>query len=278
MICGLIRRLFGGAVRATRSPRVDFAAASECGFVRDENQDNLLARPDRCVFCVADGMGGGQGGAEASKMVCDAIDGALTPSGETFSARVKAISAAIERANEDILKYADNACYEHMATTVAGFAVDPSARNKGVPFPGAVFHAGDSRIYRFRAGRIERLTADHTLAEDEEMLRRRNLDAALANPVLRRTRLSHVLTRGVGIDTKTRQTWKKIDVLPGDMFLACSDGVYDMVPDDSIRFAFASGRAPQAVVDILARKIEAAGAKDNFTMIVASVSDSFRFL
>lgn len=274
MIPAAIRRLFGGRSGGARVPRIDFAAESRCGFVRGDNQDSYLALPEANVFCVADGMGGGQGGAVASKMACDAVADAVaaaTPDAP-FAARIKAIADAVERANRDIFRYAADAGYEHMATTLAGLAVDPSAREKGAPFEAAAFHAGDSRIYRFRSGRMERLTTDHTLAEDAEMLRRRNISLAPANAMLRRTRLSHVLTRGVGIDAETHQEWKKIDVLHGDMYLLCSDGVYDMVPDDSIRFAFALGREPQNVVEILTRKIEAAGAKDNFTMVVAAVS------
>lgn len=256
-------------------PRFSTAAASECGLVRAENQDAYFLDVRRGVFCVADGMGGGQGGAVASKIVCDAVASAATGfAGTDLAEKTLSLTTAVEKANSGIREYAARAHYASMGSTVAGIVAGPASGNRGV-VEAAVFHAGDSRIYRYRAGRLERLTSDHSLAEDRVVAGELGFDVGAASPYLRRTKFSHIITRGVGIAPATRLEWRRVDVAPGDMFLLCSDGVYDMVPDNSIRFAFATGRTPSGTIDLLARKIVAAGAKDNYTMIVAAVRRGF---
>lgn len=254
-----IARLFHGGGARKPAPKTAFASASECGPERDENQDCFFADAKRRVFCVADGMGGGQGGSRASATACAMIGEAVARPG-SFRERIRSIGRAIDGANEGILRFAANAGYDRMGTTVALLAVGGPVGSG--PATAVVAHVGDSRVYLFRKGSLVRLTRDHSLVEDS---------GVAFSPLLRRTNLSHVLTRAVGIERSVRPGWRKIAVCPGDMFLLCSDGVCDMVPDDSIRFAFAAGKTPGGVVKILERKTLMAGAMDNYTMIVAAV-------
>ncbi len=251
-----------------RSGRMECAAATGRGKVRPDNQDDMFVLPGCGVFCVADGMGGGCDGAKASRMACSELRGAASLS-RPLRDVVRAVSSALDKANADIFAYGKAAGYGSMGTTVALLAAAPAGA--GGTRQAVAAHVGDSRIYRFRAGRLERLTRDHTFAEDAEIERAGGAFAALAaagRAGARRTHLSHVLTRALGTAATVKPGWRKIDVRPGDAYLLCSDGVTDMVPEDSLRFAFATGRTPQGIVDTIERKTLAAGAKDNYTIVV----------
>ena len=135
---GFLSRLFS-SVRRRRI--LDVASLSACGLVRADNQDHFLVNRGRAFFCVADGMGGGEGGAEASDIVCRCIGKAVacrTP----FPERVHRAAEAIRTANREIRAYAQKAGYRQMATTVTVFAVDERAKD-----PSAVIgYVGDSRV------------------------------------------------------------------------------------------------------------------------------------
>lgn len=241
---------------------LDVAAVSEKGPVRKENQDHYMADPVHGVFAVADGMGGGQGGREASGIVCSNLAKSVKIKAD-FLTRLHNAAGAIDESNDEIRAYALKAGYDQMATTVALLAMDapPSAT-------GVIGHVGDSRIYRFRNGKAERLTRDHTMGEElaEERLAGRPDKGlgALAGY------LSHVLTRAVGIEPEVCPDWKKIDIKDGDAFLICSDGVYGMVDDGGLAESFTLASSAETAADI-ERKVLAAGADDNYTAVVIKV-------
>ena len=80
-----------GLLGKQRRFRTDVAFASECGFVRRENQDNVVVDPKTLVFCVADGMGGGEAGGEASASICRNVDSALHERA-SFADRVRLVA------------------------------------------------------------------------------------------------------------------------------------------------------------------------------------------
>ena len=171
-----------------KSVPLDCASTSETGLVRAENQDSVLVREDADVYCVADGMGGGDGGAVASALMFRAVDKEVVSSLD-LQGRMKAMAAAVHEANAEIQDYALKAGYRQMATTVAMMALrlddEPTA---------VIGHVGDSRVYRCRAGKLSALTADHTVAAE---INRRS--AAAGKDEVVTGRLTHVLTRAVGI-------------------------------------------------------------------------------
>lgn len=251
-----------GLFRREGEIALEFAAVSERGLVRPDNQDHFTVHQESGVFCVADGMGGGEGGAKASEIACASISRAASDRGD-FPERIKRIAAAVREANGEIRKYAKKAGFRQMATTVTFLAVE---RRTGV---GVIGYVGDSRIYRFRDGELTQLTHDHTLAGE---LSRRAATRALANQLDGRAgALSHVLTRAVGIEPDVQTEWRKIDLRAGDMYLICSDGVYDMVAAGGLREAFAAGGTPQEVADRLAGRVVDGGAEDNYTAIVLRI-------
>lgn len=250
-----LKRLFSPARLS-----VEAASFSACGPVRKDNQDHLMVRRKRLTFCVADGMGGGEGGAEASRIVCDELSSTVARY-EDFGERVRACADAIRTANAAIRAHAAKAGYRQMGTTVALLALDGEDGRLGV-----VGHVGDSRVYRFRQGELTRLTHDHTLVGE---FNRNPAARKLAGDLAARTSaLAHVLTRAVGIEREVQPEWRKLDVRSGDVYLLCSDGVYNMVSDEQMREVLSVGGAARESVARIAGLVESAGATDNYSLIV----------
>lgn len=242
---------------------LDVSSISEQGLVRRDNQDNLFVDPHGALFCVADGMGGGQGGAKASEIVCGRMREAAERA-KCFPSLMKLIADCIIDANAEIRAYAAERRWRQMGTTLAAISFD--FENHGI---GVICHVGDSRIYRVRAGSLELLTHDHTVAG--EIGRRTSIKCLSDELAQRMGALSHVLTRAVGIEDSVIPDWRKIDVRPDDTYMICSDGVYDMIDGDAIRRALSGAATSKDAVAELSRLVMSAGAADNFTCIVIKI-------
>ena len=263
--------LFGWLDNLLHGNPADFKFAvglvSDCGLVRKDNQDNLLALPDAGFFCVADGMGGGKGGALASQWICETFAGvarttdfAMLP-GER---RKVLIDNALQEVNQRIRTYANEQGFRSMGSTVVVLATDPSN-------PGHLLlsHAGDSRIYRMRRGELKLLTSDHTVGG--ELSRKTHSRTESADLKSRRNPLSHILTRAVGTEFRVRPDWQTTDMRLGDRFLLCSDGVHDMLSDEEIAVLLRGRGAPDEIARRMEQAVVAAGAGDNYSMICLEV-------
>lgn len=236
---------------------LSFATVSETGLVRSENQDHFFASAEKALFCVADGMGGCDGGEVASDFVCKEIERAAHSSRD-FHTLVANSADAIRAANDKIRAYAATRGWRQMGSTIAALFLD-TAGDIGV-----ACHVGDSRIYRLRDGVLEQLTDDHTVAG--EISRR---SKTLTGEVMKRLgALSHILTRAVGIEKNVSPDWRKLDLRPGDVYMLCSDGIYDMATDDTIREILVSSASPRQAMDALSKTVVDAGAADNYTCII----------
>jgi len=224
-----------------RFVRFDIAFASEAGLARADNQDCLFVDGGHKVFCVADGMGGGEGGAIASRLVCEEVARSTTV--HDFVQRISAADAGIQRANQRIRARAANLGFGKMGTTIATLLIDPSDGSQA-----AIGHVGDTRVYRRRAHVLERLTEDH-----------------------RKSPLSHFLTRAVGAEEQVRVEWLHASVRKGDVWLICCDGVHDMLPDSTINGILARGGTAKELVARLSDAVLRAGARDNYTLVVVKI-------
>ena len=240
---------------------------SDCGLVRKDNQDSLLALPEAGFFCVADGMGGGKGGALASQWICEAFAQMVQTSdfaAQPGERRKELIDSALQEVNQRIRTYANEQGFRSMGSTVVALATNPSN-----PSQLLLIHAGDSRIYRMRRGELQLLTSDHTVGG--ELSRKAHSRMESNDLKSRRNPLSHILTRAVGTEFRVRPDWQTTDIRLGDRFLLCSDGVHDMLSDEEIAAQLRSRGAPDEIARRLEKAVVAAGAGDNYSMICLEV-------
>ncbi|HUO80222.1 MAG TPA: type VI secretion system-associated protein TagF [Steroidobacteraceae bacterium] len=215
------------------------AARSDRGPVRTVNQDAFLERAEIGCWAVADGMGGHEHGEIASRMVCDAL-ASLTP-GATLEAMANDVRDALQQVNAQLRRGATGGTSGTTAVILL---------TRGLQWQ--VLWAGDSRLYRLRAGALEQLTDDHTLqpagaaADDGD---------------------AYAITRAVGGDVVLELDAHRGRVQPGDRFVLCSDGLTRVL--DAARIAELAGAGPAAVAaDALLAAALAAHTTDNVTVIV----------
>lgn len=230
---------------------------TERGLVRRENEDNVLCLGEHALFAVADGMGGGEEGGLASRIVCEEIKKGVVSS--DFSRRTDEIAGAVARANARIFEYAKDRGIRQMGSTVALLALDGPDGGRC-----AIGSVGDSRVYRLRNGKAVQLTRDHSvgveLAERVGASAGRRF-ASRSNP------LAHILTRAIGTEPSVEIEWHKIDVRPDDRFLICSDGVHDVIGTDDLGRILSVGDLPTAA-SALDREVLRCGAPDNYSFVI----------
>lgn len=240
---------------------VKVAIRSEKGLVRKDNQDGIVCLEEAGVFAVADGMGGGAKGALASQMMCEALEGGVSPASD-FMTRLEEIAKAVAAANSGIFSYADRHGLRAMGTTLALLALDELSRGRG-----AIGHIGDSRVYRVRAENVEIMTRDHSVGFELE----EKIGTAIGHGfAMRSNPLSHVLTRVVGTAAKVQLEWRKIDIADGDRFVVCSDGVHDVIDIDELP-ALVQGVGVEDAAVALERRIVARGAPDNYSFVILDI-------
>ena len=220
-------------------PRFRSAAASDVGRVREINQDSFIERTEVGIWAVADGLGGHSQGEVASRMVCDALAEVVPNS--SFEDVVEAAREKVSEVNDQLVRAATRAVN---AVSSGSTVVALLARGTRC----AVLWAGDSRAYRWREGRFEQLTRDHSLAETEGAV-------------------STAITRAVGGEPTLLLDLYRDRVHAGDRFLLCSDGLTRTVPDAQIR-AWMEHEDIRVAVDGLIKATLDAGAPDNVTALI----------
>jgi type VI secretion system protein ImpM len=219
------------------------AAATDVGQYRTNNEDGFVERPEVGLWAVADGLGGHSNGEIASRMVCDAL--ADFEPDRSFEETVEAVRTRIEQVNDHLIRTAAHSIpADRSGSTVVVLLVRGSRS--------AVLWAGDSRVYRWRDGRLEQLSRDHSLAE---------LDG------LAGTAESNVITRAVGVQSSLTLDLYRDSVRPDDRFLLCSDGLTRTVPDAQID-KWIQHPDIRLAVDGLIKATLDAGAPDNVTVLI----------
>lgn len=235
--------------------RIESAARTHQGCVRDHNEDSHVERDGAGLWAVADGMGGHEGGDWASARIVAAL-GEIAP-GKDFGAAVAAAKDAIAEANGAILAEA-RARGKQMGSTVVALLI------AGARY--ALLWAGDSRAYLLRDGTFTQLSRDHT--QVQEMVARGIMtpEQAAGHP------MGHILSRAVGVQAEVAVDEVEGEVRPGDVFLLCSDGLHSYVDESDI--AARLGRAaPDEALGQLIDLTLANGAPDNVTAIAVWASE-----
>ncbi len=233
---------------------ITYAAATDPGRVRSQNQDRLFA--DGTVFIVADGMGGHAGGNVAAEVAVSETVASLKVGHRP--------EIAIENANRSILDRASSElALEGMGTTLTMALIDTEESLADV------YNVGDSRAYLLRAGDLTQLTNDHTFVQEL-------VDAgSITREQATTHRARHVLTRVLGVATEVEPDHFRVPLQPGDVVLLCSDGLINEVSNDEIARILAS-QTPDDAVDALVRSANNHGGNDNITVVVAKVENAGR--
>jgi PPM family protein phosphatase len=234
----------------------DQAFRTDTGRQRSANEDAFFIRAP--IFVVADGMGGAQAGEVASKAAAEAFDRDLPDAPPE-----RVLRETIEAANREIhaLAQADPS-RAGMGTTITAAIVDAESEEV------CIGHVGDSRAYRLRDGRLERLTRDHSLVE--EMRRKGQITDAQAEDHPQRS----IITRALGPEPDVEVDVQTVPAAPGDTFLLCSDGLTTMVDEERIRRALAVADSMKEAVGALVDAANRAGGRDNITALAFRLDDA----
>lgn len=246
---------------------MDAAAEKDIG-AREHDEDGFLVRPDLGLFAVADGAGGENAGNVASSIALASLGRHFEATNKTarelplfdrlgLAHAARRLSSGVHRANREVLEIARSSDrYRGMGTTLVALAPDLCT---GVIH---VAHVGDSRCYRLRAGRLELVTVDHSLAQDVLELSPEIDDATAARLP------QNVITRALGMTETVRASVRSLDLALGDVFVLCTDGLTDVLSDEEIAetLLLATGVRLQAAA--LIARAKAAPADDNVAVAV----------
>ncbi len=239
-----------GSIRWTSSSR------SHPGRVRKVNEDACLEQPERALWAVADGMGGHALGEFASRLAIKTLMD--LPVADNLTQYVALAQEQLQRANRSLRAEAARRDVPVIGTTIA--ALLASERQC------ACLWAGDSRVYRYRAGHLAQLTRDHSQIEALRSHRLVSPDDTLERPP------AHVITRALGGADTLELDGVTIDVIDGDVFLLCSDGLSNEVHDRDIEQALLPGNCRQASMTLVELALDRGG-HDNITAVVVRAED-----
>lgn len=237
-----------------------WAAASDIGKVRDENQDSFLVEPEVGLFLVSDGIGGHRGGALASKIVAEDLSVMIENRlGELRSSSPRAVRSLfkktiVEQSKQLQMEAESETGYKGMgATLVLALLRDSRAY---------IANLGDSRIYRLRNNRFVQLTKDHSVVS--ELLSKGRIELAEAQNHAAAGQITHY----VGMEERVTPFIRAFALKKGDRLLLCTDGLTDMVNDKSTAAILTSEPDCRAACDALIAAANAAGGHDNITVVI----------
>lgn len=241
-------------------PQEIFCGKTDIGLRRSNNEDAFIISPELGFCLAADGMGGAAAGELASKIFADTV---LEIFADTTDQSEKEILYRVKKAfsfaNEKILDDAtQNPNHEGMGCTAELLAFF------GDGF--ALGHVGDSRTYRFRSGQLRQLTQDHTIVQQQIE------EGLISSENIRNHPLRNVILRALGQERELALDLLRGKILPGDLFLLCSDGLTDMVQDDQIQEILSSDIDIHRKADKLVESAKAAGGKDNITVVLVAIA------
>lgn len=235
----------GGALR------LQWASVTHTGRRREINQDAVLTSFP--LFIVADGMGGHIGGEIASASTIERL-AAVATSGDVTP---KSIEKALSRAVKDIAGHPETTD-DGTGTTVTGVYLD--ATNE--PAHWVTLNIGDSRVYLARDGAIVQITTDHSVVQELIAAGRLSPEEAENHPY------GNVITRAVGPSNGVTPDYVRLDVIDGDRFVICSDGLTKELTDYGILHFLTENVDPGEAVDAMLEAALENGGRDNVTIVV----------
>ncbi len=257
------------------SQALEMAGLTDTGLHRDHNEDTIHFDAEKGLVVLADGMGGYNAGEVASgiavEMVCHVVHDAMQSNfplhlqrpDSLWPAAHDVLMAAVHYANQSIYGTAQSQpqCAGMGTTLVCALFYDSRL---------AVAHVGDSRLYRLRSDELVQLTRDHSFLQEQ-------IDSGLITAEeAKHSTYKNLVTRAVGIDSGVQAELHEHAVLPGDIYLFCSDGLSDMADDADIAdtiMAFNSNLILNT--EQLIQLANDMGGKDNISAILVKVKEDF---
>jgi protein phosphatase len=252
--------------------KLEHAAQTDVGLVRDLNEDAFIVEPSEKMYLVADGMGGQAAGEIASALACERITDFIIltsiEAGSTWPTSYdNLLSHSLNRLQE-AFRSANRAIYETAST-------DPDKQGMGTTAVCALFedntmylaHVGDSRAYLIRNGLLEQLTRDHSWIHDQVESGLMTEEEAHDHPY------RNIITRALGAGPEVRIDLSERSLEDNDLILLCSDGLTAMVSDDQIlEMLNDDGDDLDASVRALIDAANDNGGKDNITALLIKCS------
>jgi PPM family protein phosphatase len=261
-----------------------YAMLTHRGRVRQRNEDTCAAAPEIGAFVVCDGMGGAAAGEIASSLAADTFLSSLSEAARQEQTPQARLEAAIQAANQAVHQQSQRtAKLSGMGTTLVALlhapigdkvprrtATDHTNSRASDPPTLWLGHVGDSRCYRRRKGKLEQLTHDHSLVE--EQVRAGQITAAEAA----QSPMRNLITRAIGSQASVEAEIQSFRPQPKDLYLLASDGLTHEVSDGEISAIL--GRIPMtlqgltAACEALITTANRNGGNDNITVLLVGVT------
>src|SRR6195256_3825897 len=256
-----------------------FAAATDIGRQRTHNEDNFLIDKKLRLFLVADGMGGHAAGEVASSIAVHEIRDAVYNNRDLID-RYRGDHPGVQA--YEILQILEHAIQAPCGSVHSRAQAEPDKRGMGTTttvlliagggdhLRGFIAHVGDSRCYLARQNQSHILTEDHSLMNELVRRGKLNREQIESSPY---KQYKNAVTRAVGVYSSVEVDTFDFDILPGDRFLICSDGMYAYIDENELPTQLATGE----IKDVPKRLVETAnagGGHDNITAVVVRIGET----
>ncbi len=253
--------------------KIFHASMSDIGRTRKINEDSLYVSKRDGIYLIADGMGGHLAGEVASKIAVETIGSFLKSTrgdkeitwpfqrDEALTYDANRFIVSVKLANKKIFNHGRERNLPGMGTTIVGVLCNNSGTVN-------MCHVGDSRIYRIRNGKIERMTEDHSLLNDTIKRERMTAEEIEKFPY------KNVITRALGIEEVVTVDLRLEEAQDEDLYILCSDGLSNFMSEQEIAQTIIKNKSNvQKSCKELVKKTNAKGGLDNISVIIIRFSE-----
>jgi serine/threonine protein phosphatase PrpC len=258
------------------TPEIQFAALTDVGRQREHNEDNFLVDKKLGLFIVCDGMGGHAAGEVASALAVRTLHEEIKREADLVADYVKGGTGGARVSKRDILNMLEFAVNRASSRVHAEAVKDTNKRGMGTTLVALLvigttafmIYVGDSRIYLLRDGVLEQLTEDHTVRN--ELIKKRKMSKEQVEQIAQK----NAITRAVGVYEHVEPDTLVVDLIQGDRFLLCSDGLCGYFEEDleTLGRHLSNPNADNAAKSLINAANEQGG-KDNITSVIVTIGD-----
>lgn len=249
------------------SCKVVAAGLSDIGLVRENNEDVWAEIPEKHLYILADGMGGHLAGEVAAREAVDALIALIKGD----------VGAQMEKVSLEEARHLLTACINEVnAHVYRKGRRDPSLRGMGTTLCCLYFHpkgllyghVGDSRIYRMRGEKLSQLTKDHSLLR--ELVDLGELSERQAEEFV----YKNIITKAIGTEPSVEPSVQKCEIVDGDLYLMCSDGLSDLLSRIEIEAILKANTSIKKATQELVAVAKEKGGHDNITVVIAKIHET----